>query len=145
MGRYINWPDVTNRYADAAKIAGAETVNSAWLFGAEAEIDARLAFRYTVPFSPAPDIVRDLCIDLLYARMTFRQEGSDKLYERVLDTIKEIVAGTLPIPGAEPASRAGYAWASNSYRSVFGPDAPEEWSPSAGAIEDAALDRLGDA
>lgn len=145
MGRYIDWQDLANRYTDAAKMGGAEAVHSAWLFGVEAEIDARLSIRYTVPFSPAPDLVRDLCIDLLYARMTARQEGSEVIYERVMDTIKEMVAGTLPLPGVAPLPLGGAAWASNSYRTAFGPDDPINWSRSADQLADAVNERMGDA
>lgn len=144
MGRYIDWQDLANRYADAAKYAGAEAVHSAWLFGVEAEIDARLSVRYTVPFSPAPDLVRDLCIDLLYARMTARQEGSEVIYDRVMETIKDMVAGTITLPGIAPLA-TGAAWASNSYRTAFGPDDPINWSRSAAELDDATSERLGDA
>lgn len=141
MGRYIDWTLVANRYPDAAKITGAEVVNSAWLFGAEAEIDARLAPRYTVPFSPAPDLVKDLCADLLYAKMTSRQEGSKIIYDRVLATIKEIIAGTLTIPGALPSAEGIISTASNSYRSAFGVDDPVNWSRSQSQIDDTQRER----
>lgn len=144
MGRYIDWSYVSNRYPDAAKIGGAEAVHSAWLFGVEAEVDARLSVRYTVPFSPAPDLVKDLCTDLLYARMTARQEGSQVIYERVMDLFKEIIAGTVTIPGVTPTGRNSSTFASNSYRSAFGTDDSVNWSRSLSEMDDQAADRLGD-
>lgn len=144
MGRYIDWSNLTNRYTDAAKIAGAEAVHSAWLFGVEAEVDARLSLRYTVPFSPAPDLVKDLCTDLLYARMTARQEGSQVIYERVMDLFKEIIAGTVTIPGVTPSAGSKSTFASNSYRSAFGTDDPVNWSRSQSELDDQAAERMGD-
>jgi phage gp36-like protein len=144
MGRYITWDLMANRYPDAAKVTGAENVSSAWLYGVEAEVDARLSPRYTVPFSTVPDIVRDLCVDLLYARMMARQEGSQVIYERVIGLIGEIVAGTIAIPGVSPTTTGGRSFASNSYRSAFGPDDPLNWSRSQTQVDDAIAERLGD-
>lgn len=145
MGRYIDWSLLVGRYPDAAKMGGAEAVHSAWLYGVEAEIDARLGARYTVPFSPAPDLVKDLCVDLLYARMTARQDGSEVIYERVMDTLKAMVAGTITLPGVDPAAGgAGSTFVSNSYRSAFGPDDPINWSRSAAEQDDAADGRRHD-
>lgn len=144
MGRYITWDQMTNRYPEAARITGAEVVSSAWLYGIEAEIDARLSPRYTVPFSTAPDLVRDLCVDLLYARMTARQEGSQVIYDRVMNLIGEIVAGTIAIPGVTPTASGGRSFASNSYRSAFGPDDPLNWSRSLSQVTDAITERIGD-
>lgn len=144
MGRYIDWQHLTNRYPDAAKMAGAETVHSGWLFGVEAEVDARLSIRYTVPFSPAPDLVKDLCVDLLYARMTARQEGSEVIYERVMGLFKEIIAGTIVLPGVDPVGGNGRTFASNSYRTAFGTDDPANWSRSAAELTDQAFERQWD-
>jgi phage gp36-like protein len=146
MGRYIAWNDLTDRYPDASRIAGAELVHSAWLYGVEAEVDARLGSRYVVPFvTPTPELVRDVCTDLLYCRMTARQEGSAVIYERVMDLLKGLVAGTISLPGGtEVAGGANYAFASNSYRSAFGPDDPLNWSRSQSELDASESERLGD-
>jgi len=148
MSRYIDWEDVVGRYPDAAKIGGADTVNSSFIVGAEAEVDARLAGRYTVPFSSTPPLVKDLCIDLVYCKMTSRQDSSDKLYQRYLDLIKEVMSGTVVLVSdtgtAVTNVRTALAFSTNSYRSAFGPDDAEEWSPSDSALTDASLERLND-
>ena len=148
MGRYIDWAAVAGRYPDAAKIAGAESVGSYWLPGVEAEVDARLSRRYTVPFSPPPPMVQDLCIDLTYCRMTVRQEETAPIYERAIALLDALVAGTMPLLTGSGTSLGGtsssYAWSTNSYRSSFGPDDPEKWSTSQAALDDAAAGREND-
>ena len=143
MGQFIVWADVVGRYPDAAKVGGAEAVSSSWIAGAEAEIAARLAARYSLPFASTPPLVQDLCIDLTYCKMTARQDSSDKIYERYLKTIAEVVAGTIVLVDATgaviDAGAAALAWASNTYRTAFGPDTAENWSPSDAAL-DAAVD-----
>lgn len=147
MGRYINWKDVVDRYPEASRMGGAEVVHSSWLYGVEAEVDARLSNRYVVPFTaPTPDLIRDVCTDLLYCRMTARQEGSQVIYERVMDIIKNLIAGTISLDATVPtvAGGSGVTYVSNSYRSAFGPDSELNWSRSLGEIEDAIGDRHGD-
>jgi len=148
MSRYIQWVDVVGRYPAAAQIAGNTNVGSYWLPGAESEVDARLAGRYAVPFSTAPALVQDLCIDLTYCKMTAGQASSTEIYERYLERVTEIVAGTMLLTGADgtiipsrSVSNPSLAWSSNSYRSSFGPDAPENWSPSLSAEIDAESER----
>ena len=98
MGRYISWNDVVGRYPTAAQIkaaAGAENMGSYWLVHAEDEIDSRVACRYTVPFSPAPFLIQDLCIDLTYYKCTIRQKESESLWAYIKDRIDGIVDGTI--------------------------------------------------
>src|SRR5687768_16697902 len=95
MGRYITWTDVTNRYKDFPKGSDATLAESAFIPHAEAEVDGRLAVRYAAPFSPAPYLVRDLCIDVAYYKATARQEGSQLLKEYIDERFKAIIAGTL--------------------------------------------------
>lgn len=128
MGRYIGWPDVVDRYPDAARIAGAELVNSSWIAGAEDELDARLSPRYTVPFSSTPGMVRDLAIDLTYYKATLRQKGADKLYAYLKDRLDLLVNGTIELPGYVGATSAGNAaFVSPTYQTAFGYDDPVNW------------------
>lgn len=141
MGRYIGWDSVANRYPDAAVIAGANEVSSSFIAAAEAEVDARLAVRYTVPFSPAPPLVQSIVTDLAYCKMTIRQPEAEPLREQVKELLAELVAGTLLLVDADgavlQAGGATLTYATNSYRSAFGPDDPLNWSPSQSAADDA--------
>jgi len=138
MGRYINWDDVAGRYQDIAKVAGAGAVGSYWLNYAEDEVDSRLSVRYTVPFTPAPGVVKDLCIDLTYYKMTMRQKGSDVIKESIDERIADIIAGTLMLPSTY-ASAGSLAWSEQNksgYHTAFGPDDPINWTPSSSFIGD---------
>lgn len=129
MGRYIVWTDVTNRYADFAKGPDSTTGEAAFIPQAEAEVDARLAPKYTVPFSPAPYLIKDLCVDLAYYKATIKQESS-KLIKEYLDArFKAIIDGTLLLTTSAGvvAGTGGFAWASNSYHSSFGLDSEVLW------------------
>lgn len=97
--RYIDWSDVANKYMSAAKIAGAAESRGPFLESAEAEVEAWLSQRYTVPFSPAPAMVKDLCVDLAYYKMSIMQEGSDKLAQYVEKRLKMLVDGEISLPG----------------------------------------------
>src|SRR5262245_55008262 len=62
-GRYINWDDIVNRFTGFANVADAVKAASHYVCYAEAEVDARLAPKYTPPFSNNNMTVRDLAID----------------------------------------------------------------------------------
>jgi phage gp36-like protein len=137
MGRYITWADVSNKYGDFAKGGGALESGSYWIPQAEAEVDGRLAVKYSVPFSPAPDIVKDLSIDLAYCKATLRQEGT-KVKEYVDQRFKDIIAGTLVLTTSAGVvqTSGGTAWASNSYHSSFGLDNEVNWRVDSNAVYD---------
>ena len=143
MGRYINWADVANRYPDAAKIGGAENVSSSWIYGAEAEVDARLATKYTTPFvsTPAPAIVADLSIDLTYYKATFRQKGSDTLYKYIKDRFDSLLNGTMVIEGGSVIPVLGFVALVGSRGTAFGFDDPLNWKPSDAATDLSEADR----
>lgn len=139
MGRYINWADVTGRYGDFAKGVDASVAAAAFIPQAEAEVDGRLAPKYTVPFSPAPYLVQDLCIDVAYYKATIRQEGSKVLGESLEQRFKAIIDGTLLLTnsgGAIIQESGGAAWCSNSYHSSFGPDSEVNWRVDSNWIND---------
>lgn len=143
MGRYIDWSVVVGRYPDAAKIAGATDMGSYWLNYAESEIDARLATMYTVPFSPVPDMVKDLCVDLTYYKMSLRQESSKPILDYIEKRIDGILKGTIALVnsgGAVLSSTEEVAY-STQYGSVFGVDDPINWQVPNAALDAAADDR----
>ena len=73
MGRYINWADVGGKYTDITRTGGSQEVESPFIAASEDEIDAAMAGLYTVPFTPCPGMIKDLCIDLVYYKANFRQ------------------------------------------------------------------------
>lgn len=144
MGRYINWSDVTGRYTDFAKGPDATQANASFVPQAEAEVDGRLAVKYTVPFSPAPYLVKDLCIDLAYYKATIRQEGSKVIGDSLETRFKGILDGTILLTnsaGELIEQRSATAWVSNSYHSSFGPDTEVNWRVDSNWINDAMDER----
>lgn len=138
MGRYINWADVTGRYADFAKGPDATVGEAAFIPQAEAEVDGRLAPKYSVPFSPAPYIVKDLCVDLAYYKATIKQESSKLIQEDLERRFKSIIDGTLLLTTSAGvvAGTGGFAWASNSYHSAFGLDSEINWRVDSQQLHD---------
>jgi phage gp36-like protein len=138
MGRYINWADVTGRYVDFATGPDASIAEAAFVPHAEAEVDARLAPKYSVPFTPAPYLVKDLSIDLAYYKATIKQKGSEALKVYIDARFKAIIDGTLILTtSAGPvASLSGGGWASNSYHSSFGLDNEINWRVDSNAVYD---------
>lgn len=149
MGRYITWSDVTNRYKEAATFGGETEVGSAFINGAEAYVDGKLASKYTVPFANtptlAPPLIRDLATDLTYYRMTMRQESSKALGEDLAQRFKDLLAGTLTVvtgSGSLIATNADMPWSTTQdYHSAFSNDIPENWVPSSQQVVDERTER----
>jgi phage gp36-like protein len=109
---YISWEDIANKYPASVKITNGSNTSSVFIAGAEAEVDAALAARYLVPFTPAHPLVRDLCIDLAYYKMSIMQEGSERLGKYIEKRLKDLIDGTITLAGAEPvASPSGRVYA----------------------------------
>ena len=138
MGRYIDWVDVTNKYKDWPKAADATLAAASFIPQAEAEVDGRLAVKYSVPFSPVPYIVQDLCCDVAYYKATIRQEGSEIVKKYIDERSKAIIDGTLVLTTSAGAltPTGNTAWASNSYHSSFGMDSEINWHVSTVAVQD---------
>lgn len=143
MGRYINWADVTGRYSDFAKGPDASIAATSFIPQAEAEVDGRLAPKYTVPFSPAPYLVQDLCIDLAYYKAALGNERSKLVGESLERRFKAIIDGTLLLTtsAGTVAEDGATAWVSNSYHSSFGPDSEVNWRVDSNWINDAMDER----
>lgn len=140
MGRYIDWSHVTGRYPTVANRADSTGTGSYFLEMAEYEVDGRLAPLYTVPFSPAPLVVKDLCIDLIYYKMNILQESVEPLKTSLDERFEAILNGTLLLTnsaGSLLTTPPNGAWISNSYHSMFGPDSPANWSVDSNWIQDA--------
>lgn len=135
---YIDWSRVSGKYPDIAPKFEASAANSHWIPGAENEVNSRLAVRYTVPFSPCPDMIADLVVDLTYYKMTYRQENQEKLKEYIDERFKGLLDGSIVLvtSAGVVSDTSNFAWASNSYHTSFGPDGPENWRVSSQWIED---------
>jgi len=132
MGRYIDWDDVANAYPDWARQASANSVGNLWIPRAEDEVDGRLAPKYTVPFTPVPGIVRDLCIDMAYYKLTFATDKGKALWESLKDRFADILDGTLVITNSAGAlSSADRGWSTHQdYPTAFGVDSDINWRVS---------------
>jgi hypothetical protein len=133
MGRYIDWDDVSNSYPDWAKTVSANTVGNLWIPRAEDYVDGRLAAAgYSVPFTPTPGLVRDLCIDVAYWKLAFASDKGKELGKILEDTFKAISDGDLVITNSSgPLGSSVRAWSSHQdYPTHFGVDSDTNWAVS---------------
>lgn len=143
---YINWADLVARYKKVAEDYDEDESVKGFIEGAEGEIDARLAVRYTVPFNPVPAIIKDLAIDMAYYRMYWKSDGEGQLRDFIERRIGALVTGsaTIVVSGTNLSPDVS-AWSDRSgVRSVFGPDDPTNYSVSEDWQRDAQLERLND-
>lgn len=149
MGRYIEWQDVVDRYQSASKEFDQNGINS-FIIGAEAEVDARLALRYDVPFGlnslGIPFLVEDLAIDVAYYRMTWRLKEAETLRKSLDDRFKAIIDGRMLLTTSvglyPPLADGGGSWGDKtSYPSAFGPDEAENYQPSLNWADDMESER----
>jgi phage gp36-like protein len=97
MGRYVDWADCVNKYTALPKVGGAKEMQDVFVYEAESEVDAALAPRYTVPFTPCPGVVKGLVIDLVYWKANLLQKGSKVVKDYYDARIKSLLDGTLLI------------------------------------------------
>lgn len=148
--RYTNWAAVVARYPSVARISQAEAtaVESAFIIGAEAEIDARFASRYVVPFANtptlAPAIIADIATDLAYYRITLLklEAAQSKVLKDSIDSrITEIANGNMSIVGSGGLvvgeSGTVNAWSTHKgYPNITGIDDVSDWVVSSGELVD---------
>lgn len=141
MGRYINWDLVVGKYPDVPKIADATHTESYFIHASEHEVDAWLAARYTTPFSSnVSQAVKDICIDLTYYKMVWRQKDSDRLYKYIRERVGAFIDGTMVLTDTNGNVLGGgdSVWAtSDNYSPTFGVDDPLNWAVSSLAQYDA--------
>ena len=94
---YITYQELLTRYPQFKSWhEGNESlVNSFAIYYAESELNARLAPAFSVPFSPAPSVIKDLTFDLTYAKMmrSLNPDDYTKLYDSVVERIQNFVDG----------------------------------------------------
>ena len=93
MGRYIDWDDVVNRYRTISDRDSTE-INTSFILYAEAEVDGRLATKYSVPFSSNNITAKDLAIDITYIKAgNLNIEETERLQKMVDDKFKRLLEG----------------------------------------------------
>ena len=116
-------------------------------------MDAALSARYSTPFTPgssnAPNLVRDICIDLTYWKAVgWKNEKLGKVMKDYIDLrLQQIVNGTIMLTSSSGLVAQGPTFAaatSDNTRSSFGVDAPENWSVSSLWQDEYASARDGD-
>lgn len=97
MGRYATYSgDVTARYPRCLTDSRAAALcESAYLLPAEFELDARLAPKFTVPFSNNNMTARDLTIDMTMLRTGIYKDRDEELRASVESRIKALLDGTM--------------------------------------------------
>lgn len=144
MGLYTNWDQVCGRYPDAAKRGGATEMENYFITGAEAEIDGRIGRRYTVPMTPAPELVKSVATDLTWFYANRFAKGMETFKEQIDATLDGIADGSIVlVVSGTNLTQGNYASAENSYHSVFGPDDPINWQVSSEQLYQARVDRGG--
>lgn len=144
---YVQWSEVVARYQDLASDYSSADAQLGLISGAEAELDSRLAVRFTVPFSPVPPMIKDLAIDMAYYRATWRQQSEPALKDFIERRLAALVAGsaTLVVSGTVLESNNAQAWSDrDGIRSVFGPDDVTNYSVSKSWQESAQDERSND-
>lgn len=138
MSRYINWADVANTYPDWAKTASASSVGNLWVPRAEDYVDGRLAAAgYTVPFTPVPGLVRDLCIDVAYWKLAFASDKGKALGDILEKTFQAIADGEIVLTNSAGTLFSNDAWSTHQgYPTQFGMDNPINWEVSSAWAED---------
>lgn len=141
--RYTNWADVVARYPSVARIAQAEAtaVDSAFIAGAESEVDATLSGRYAVPFAStptlAPGIIRDVSTDMAYmriAQLTLKPEQLKILQDSINRRLGGLATGSIFIIGSGGVVQSVLtqgAWGTHqSYPNITGVDTITNWGVS---------------
>jgi len=120
---YATWKHLANRYrAFADDLGDASIVNSHHIAPSEAQVEGRLAAKFTVPFEGVPLQVRELVLDLTYlrwltprdlARAADLRTDIDGRIARLLDGTDSLVLEdgttvTADGAGAVHHTRAGY-------------------------------------
>lgn len=142
MGRYAVYSgDVINRYPRCLTDSRAATlVDSTYLLPAEAEVDARLGARFSVPFSSNNMTVKDLVIDMTMLRMGTYKERDEELRAAVDARIKALLDGTMVMVTASGTvasyAASGVISTTMSYHPVFGVGSVTDMEPDEQRVED---------
>jgi len=137
---YVPYSDCVARYPIFETWPGLSTqVNSTLIHYGEVELNARLAPKFDVPFSPAPAAIEDLAIDFAYLKSLNYGNQNERWVEvnsmlssrieRILDGDEMLVTDSGTV--IEPVTRSGVdIWSStedyNPTHSMLGAESPCE-------------------
>lgn len=91
----INYGDVVARYPEQAALKDATQINCHYIPYAVADIESRLAPRFTVPFSSNNLTAKDLMVDAVYAAVyRFKDpKKAEAVEKRIAERIAALLAG----------------------------------------------------
>lgn len=140
MSRYTSWSDVVRRYPKTSTVSEAEAtaMEAAFISGAEAEVDARLARVYTVPFAStptlAPSIIVDIATDLAYYKIWFlklEEEQAQRLRDDIDRRLDALACGSMTIVTSGTGIPSVGAWGTHkTFPNITGVDSVESWRVS---------------
>ena len=125
----IRYPGINDNFYSSESL-----VNSACIHFADAELNARLAVAYSVPFAtPAPSVIEDLSMDLCYYRVlrTKDPERAEMIHDAIIGRIDDMVKGNEAIVTASgtviyPTQEGAEVWSNTSgYNPTFSMLDPE--------------------
>lgn len=122
----INWEDVAARYEEVQKYKDSTRTNSGYILFACAEVEEKLASRFTVPFSSNNLTAKDLMIDATYLKI-FRWKADKEKVERIekhlesrIKALREGKADMMLDDGSKLLSVGGTVYSTvNDYHPVF--------------------------
>lgn len=147
MSRYITQADVVGRYPSVSKKGGEDEIGSSYIDYAEVEIEGRLV-GYTKPFSSNNLTVKDLCIDLVYAKTLVgaNDEKAKEIRSILDDRIERLNTGMeemVTTSGTTIGQDTEKAWSEfEGYYPVFGMGNVEDLSVDSGQMYDEEQERL---
>lgn len=144
---YCTWEQLLAKYPQVATKSGSDPIVTAYLRQCESEINGALAPYFTVPFSPVPPSISDLCVDLIYIKMKILDKSIKPLMDYYEARIKALQTGAATLVGEDgtvTAQTGNSAYIDKQYHSAFGPDDSLNWQPDSDALEDAEDARLDD-
>lgn len=108
LRKYITDESVRAIFADYSSDAEIEAAVDEIINDVSAEIDARLARRYAVPFTSAPDVIANIAAVLAVEAFYIRANGSNEVIADAADAkrtiLESIENGDLVIPGVSIAT-----------------------------------------
>jgi hypothetical protein len=129
----INWNDCIGRYPELASLRDATRADSFYTAYAVAELNARLAPRFTVPVSDNNLTAKDLAIDLTFAKL-YRYKDQEKaaaVTSYVGQFIDDLLSGNasmITTSGQTIDSVGGTVFSTTqNYHPVFGLSPPRLW------------------
>jgi phage gp36-like protein len=96
MGNYANWDDVVGRYPKVASVGDSAELQESYIAGVEAVMNSHLAKQFTVPIADEPALLKDVCIDLTYAKiMVHKDKAAQDIYDKAMEILKNLADGML--------------------------------------------------